>query len=117
MTDRDPSSAAKGGSLSGEEIVAACVWYWQGRGDRPESISCPVVMGADTLREILADRDEAVAAADEFIDILSKSTPTAEVETMVATAVATGCAPAEATARVGALALVLDAARKIDRDN
>jgi hypothetical protein len=30
------------------------VWYWTGDGDEPGSLSCPVVMGADTLREMLA---------------------------------------------------------------
>ena len=31
------------------------VWFWQGDGqDHPESLSCPVVMSADTLRAMLA---------------------------------------------------------------
>lgn len=30
------------------------VWKWQGEGDDPESLSCPVVMSADTLRGLVA---------------------------------------------------------------
>jgi hypothetical protein len=30
------------------------VWHWQGAGDYPESLSCPVVMSAETLRDLLA---------------------------------------------------------------
>lgn len=34
------------------------VWMWQGDGaDHPESLSCPVVMSADMLREMLGERD------------------------------------------------------------
>lgn len=34
------------------------VWYWQGDGaDYPESLSCPVVMSAATLRGLCTDRD------------------------------------------------------------
>lgn len=41
-------------SLRGEEV-----WYWQGDGmDFPESLACPVVMAADTLRKLLADAAE-----------------------------------------------------------
>jgi hypothetical protein len=30
-------------------------WYWQGDGeDYPESLGCPVIMSAETLRELLA---------------------------------------------------------------
>jgi hypothetical protein len=30
-------------------------WYWQGDGyDFPESLVCPVIMSAQTLRELLA---------------------------------------------------------------
>jgi len=32
------------------------VWLWQGKGDHVESLVCPVVMAADTLRELLAQR-------------------------------------------------------------
>lgn len=33
------------------------VWRWQGDGhDHPESLSCPVVMSADTLRALLGQR-------------------------------------------------------------
>lgn len=41
-------------------VVAAgpdVVWRWQGDGlDHPESLSCPVVMSAETLRAILGER-------------------------------------------------------------
>lgn len=37
--------------LSAVKAPADNVWFWQGRGDHPESLSCPVVMTADTLRE------------------------------------------------------------------
>ena len=29
------------------------VWMWQGAGDDPDSLTCPVVMSADTLRNLL----------------------------------------------------------------
>jgi hypothetical protein len=36
------------------------VWYWQGDGhDVPETIICPVIMSAETLREILLQREAA----------------------------------------------------------
>jgi hypothetical protein len=35
------------------------VWRWQGQGDEPQSLSCPVVMSADTLQSILAERKGA----------------------------------------------------------
>ena len=42
------------------------VWLWQGdEGDRPESLSCPVVMSADTLRTIIAARVPALLSGDE----------------------------------------------------
>jgi hypothetical protein len=34
--------------------AAEDVWFWQGGFDRPESLSCPVVMSADTLRSFVA---------------------------------------------------------------
>jgi hypothetical protein len=30
------------------------VWFWQGEGNDPESLSCPVVMNADTARKLVA---------------------------------------------------------------
>lgn len=33
------------------------VWFWQNSDDRPESLVCPVVMEADTLRAMLSERD------------------------------------------------------------
>lgn len=48
------------------------VWRWQGDGDDPESLSCPVVMSADTLRSFVAEvrrcervREWAEAERDE----------------------------------------------------
>jgi hypothetical protein len=36
------------------------VWYWQGDGyDFPDSISCPVIMSAETLRDLMYQRDAA----------------------------------------------------------
>jgi hypothetical protein len=34
------------------------VWMWQGDGDEPESLSCPVVMSAETLRSLLGPGKE-----------------------------------------------------------
>jgi hypothetical protein len=37
------------------------VWFWQGGGDnQPESLVCPVVMGIEVLRKILAETNGAV---------------------------------------------------------
>jgi hypothetical protein len=30
------------------------VWFWQGEGNDPESLSCPVVLNADTARKLVA---------------------------------------------------------------
>jgi hypothetical protein len=38
------------------------VWMWQGGGDEPEGLSCPVVMSAETLRALLARTAEAIMA-------------------------------------------------------
>ena len=35
------------------------VWRWQGDGDDPESLSCPVVMSADTLRGFVSEARRA----------------------------------------------------------
>lgn len=42
---------------------AGDVWFWQGGGDHPESLvpACPVVMSAETLREMLARAEAAEA--------------------------------------------------------
>jgi hypothetical protein len=41
-------------ALSMVRQPAADVWFWEGGGaDHPESLSCPVVMSADKLRELL----------------------------------------------------------------
>lgn len=46
-------------------------WHWQGDGcDRPESLSCPVVMSADTLSEIIAAKDEACDLAADALSHL-----------------------------------------------
>ncbi len=38
------------------------VWFWQGAGDEPGSLSCPVVMSAERLRAFVADRVRAEKA-------------------------------------------------------
>ncbi len=45
------------------------VWFWQGQGDHPESLSCPVVMSADTLREMLARADAAEAILQDLANL------------------------------------------------
>lgn len=35
----------------------ADVWFWEGRGDEVGSLSCPVVMSADTCRDLLHGKD------------------------------------------------------------
>jgi hypothetical protein len=36
-------------------LIRGDVWYWQGDGhDMPESLTCPVIMSAETLRQLLA---------------------------------------------------------------
>lgn len=36
------------------------VWHWQGDGeDFPESLACPVIMAPETLRGLLAEKDES----------------------------------------------------------
>lgn len=42
------------------------VWFWQGGGDRPDSLSCPVVMTADALRSFIVDRDSARAECERM---------------------------------------------------
>jgi glutaredoxin len=37
------------------------VWFWMGEGDRPESLVCPVVMSADTLRSMVDKIDQLEA--------------------------------------------------------
>lgn len=64
------------------------VWYWQGDGDNPESLSCPVVMSAETLRGLLADaksaerlrgeRDEAMAEIAEVRRVATEAEPDLE---------------------------------------
>ena len=48
------------------------VWYWQGdRYDTPESLSCPVLMEAETVRQMLHERAALVAvtkAAQAWLD-------------------------------------------------
>ncbi len=48
---------------------ADSVWYWQGdEDDQPEILSCPVMMSAETLRELLAKAEPTapVAVPDEW---------------------------------------------------
>ncbi len=46
------------------EIHGDNVWRWQGVGDHAETLSCPVVMSADTLREFVAAKEELAALKD-----------------------------------------------------
>lgn len=39
------------------------VWRWQGEGDDPASLTCPVVMSAETLRALLARVEKAEGQA------------------------------------------------------
>lgn len=52
------------------------VWYWQNDGeDNPDSLICPVVMQADTLRELLCRTEEqrkALAAFPKMFEVLVK---------------------------------------------
>ena len=56
LAERDRARVACG--------VAAAdgVWFWQGRDDRSESLTCPVVMSAETLRGFVAERARREAA-------------------------------------------------------
>lgn len=49
-------------SLQVVRAGASDVWFWQGAGDTPESLSCPVVMSADTLRDFVAALSRAEQA-------------------------------------------------------
>lgn len=55
-----------------EAVALACeagdLWYWQGDGaDYPESLTCPVVMTADTLRELLMKAQQPAAPSVEAV--------------------------------------------------
>lgn len=42
------------------------VWYWQGDGhDMPETLACPVIMSADTLRALLRKLQQGADAAPQ----------------------------------------------------
>jgi hypothetical protein len=50
------------------------VWKWQGEGDNPESLSCPVVMSAEALRGLLKAQPaahECEPLSDAEIDALT----------------------------------------------
>jgi hypothetical protein len=36
------------------------VWFWQGGGDDPKSLTCPVVMAPETLRALLAEQPRTI---------------------------------------------------------
>lgn len=61
------------------------VWLWQGDGrDHPESLSCPVVMSADTLREMVDARAKAEAKVANLRESIEKALAAgAEVATLV----------------------------------
>lgn len=80
-------AAEKANSILREELIAAKataqeaignvrtvfshredVWFWQGEGDDPEGLSCPVVMNVDTIRQFIAVID-AARAWSESIDL------------------------------------------------
>lgn len=56
--DSEASVVAENESLRTKLRVAQAdredVWFWQGQDDEPSSLSCPVVMSAETLRALLA---------------------------------------------------------------
>lgn len=76
--ERDQARRERGVAYMGIDGV----WRWQGDGsDAPKSLACPVVMRADTLREMLAraeraeaDRDSADAALDRERGLLARVT-------------------------------------------
>lgn len=39
------------------------VWYWQGKGDHIESLTCPILIEAQDFRDLMAERDKVVAEA------------------------------------------------------
>lgn len=46
------------------------VWHWQGDGyDFPDSLTCPVIMSADTLRALLAARQPVAAAVKDSLTV------------------------------------------------
>lgn len=48
------------------------VWRWQGDGhDDPDSLACPVVMSADTLRGFVAERDRLQAMEKRVIAVVA----------------------------------------------
>ncbi len=60
-----------------EDVKAGNFWYWQGDGyDYPESLVCPVVMRADTLRKMLGPKppkaESPLTMHELFLDVLAK---------------------------------------------
>lgn len=46
------------------------VWFWQDDGyDHPKSLSCPVVMHAETVREFVADREALKLLMEAFAQV------------------------------------------------
>ncbi len=60
------------------------VWKWQGEGDHSESLSCPVVMTADTLRGFV--KAEAIAAAERRVRVADQAWRFAKSKAAEATA-------------------------------
>lgn len=48
------------------------VWIWQGIGDEPASLSCPVVMSAQTLRDLLGAHKPAAAPLSPDVRALAE---------------------------------------------
>lgn len=58
-------------------MKAGNFWYWQGDGyDYPESLVCPVVMRADTLRKMLGPKppkaESPLRMHELFLDVLKR---------------------------------------------
>jgi len=45
------------------------VWKWQGEGDEPSSLSCPVVMSADTARELAMAAEQCEAYRQRTLEL------------------------------------------------
>lgn len=54
------------------ETGAADVWFWEGRGDEVGSLSCPVVMSAETCRDLLHGKDRLDTALGDIDALIEK---------------------------------------------
>lgn len=68
------------------------VWFWQGDGyDHPESLSCPVVMSADTLRTLVDRPDDAEAEVTRLRTVVDLFTERDRLAARVSYLRARGC--------------------------